>query len=90
MLIMPLLSVSGLLQILFLAGETGYFIQQHCEEPHELYQLQLSPCACCESYRGVMHLTLVQMSYEKSIPTVFNHIIPLAPLSGQKGKNTHT
>ena len=88
-LINVIVHISGLLQILFLAGATGYFIQQHCEEPHELYQLQLSPCACCESYRGVMHIMLVQMSYEKSIPTVFNHIIPLAPISNQKGMKTH-
>ena len=31
------------------------------------------------------------MSYEKSVPTVFNHIIPLAPyqISDQKGMKTH-
>ena len=36
-----------------------------------------------------MHIMLVEMSYEKSIPTVFNHIIRLAPISDEKDMKTH-
>ena len=40
---------TGLLQILMLAGATGYSIQQHCEVYRDAYDTVIYPCPCSAS-----------------------------------------
>ena len=72
---------TGLLQILFLAGATQHPIQQHCAQSHEVYELQLPPCACCESFRELLHIMWVRFDDDTlhTCGTQPNHIIPLLP-----------
>ena len=82
----------GLLQILFLAGATHHPIQQHCFQTHEVYNLQLPPCACCESYRELLHIMWVRFDDDNlyACGTQPNHIIPLLPTSKDGTRFLHT
>lgn len=70
------LSISGLLQIMFLAGAINFRIQQHTEVPRYSYDTILSPCNCSQSIKGTVHIMWVKSSTEASS---MNHIIPLIP-----------
>ena len=83
--------LTGLLQILFLAGATQHPIQQHCAQSHEVYNLQLPPCACCESYRELLHIMWVG-SFDDTLVacgTQPNHIIPLLPTNNEGTRCLH-
>ena len=86
--------LTGLLQILFLAGATQHPIQQHCVQSHEVYNLQLPPCACCESYRELLHIMWIVFDDTESdslftCGTQPNHIIPLLPANKEGTRFLH-
>ena len=84
--------LTGLLQILFLAGATQHPIQQHCVQSHEVYNLQLPPCAYCESYKELLHIMWIVFDDTDSLlacGTQPNHIIPLLPTSKEGTRFLH-
>ena len=74
---------TGILQVLFLAGATGYCIQQHVDSafPNMIPEMQFYPCGCTlVNATSALHVMWVQMIDES--PTL-NHIIPLMPQSSR-------
>ena len=63
----------GLLQVQFLAGATGFSIQQYTELPWNGFDSLLTPC--CGEPLGVIHLVWVKKT--KGGP--MNHVIPIPP-----------
>ena len=72
---------TGILQVLFLVGATGYCIQQHVDSafPNMIPEMQFYPGGCTlVNATSALHVMWVQMIDES--PTL-NHIIPLMPQS---------
>ena len=79
---------AGFLQVLFLAGACRTQIQQHCYENHELYQLLLPPCSCCNMYRGCLHIMWAPFDPQSlGFPSQLNHIFPLVKVMDQQGRS---
>lgn len=76
-----IINPTGMLQVLFLAGATGYPIEQHADSafPNRIPEMQFYPCGCTPvNATSVLHVMWVKMIDES--PTL-NHIIPLMPQS---------
>ena len=70
---------TGIWQVAFLAGCTGYPIQQHCETSTEGYESVMYPCRCSV----LKNLVPIHMCIRGARSNVPNHIMPLLPSPGK-------
>ena len=75
---------------IFSWSNSASYSQQHCVQSREVYNLQLPPCACCESYRGLLHIMWFVFDSLLACGTQPNHIIPLLPTSQVGTRSLHS